>query len=69
VAKLVLAPLGDAAPGLKEHLEANLAIPVEALKLDALLDISRAPELRESSTQQSFFMTLGAALRHEEKSL
>ena len=66
VAKLMLSPLGDAARGLQEYLAANLYIPVEALNLDSVLDLSKVPGLREKEQQQNCFMALGAALRHEE---
>jgi len=66
VAKLMLSPLGGAASGLREYLAANLYIPVEALNLDSVLDLSKVPGLRETEQQQNYFMALGAALRHEE---
>jgi MSHA biogenesis protein MshI len=34
--------------------------------LEDVFDLSRAPALREVDQQQRFFLTLGAALRHEE---
>jgi MSHA biogenesis protein MshI len=64
VKKLLLAPTG--APGLHEYLAANLYTPVEAMGLEDVFDLSRAPALREVDQQQRFFLTLGAALRHEE---
>jgi MSHA biogenesis protein MshI len=64
IAKLMLAPTG--APGLHEYLAANLYMPVEALDLADVLDLSLVPHLQEVEQQQRFFMTLGAALRHEE---
>ena len=69
VAKLMLSPLGEAAAGLQEYLAANLYIPVEVLNLEAVLDISKVPLLKTADQQQYYFMTLGAALRHEEKVL
>ena len=69
VAKLMLAPLGDGGSGLQEYLAANLYMPVEALNLDAVLDISSVPELQQLQQQQLYFMALGAALRHEVKTL
>lgn len=69
LAKFALAPIGDASAGLQEHLATNLYIPVEALNLESVLDISKAPELLSLEAQQRYFMTLGAALRHEEKAL
>jgi MSHA biogenesis protein MshI len=69
IAKLALAPMGEPLSGLKDYLAANLYIPVEALDLETVLDISKVPELKSPQAQQRFFMTLGAALRHEEKAL
>lgn len=67
VLKLLLAPTG--APGLHAYLAANLYMPVETMTLDDVFDLSNAPELRETTQQQRFFLTLGAALRHEETRL
>jgi MSHA biogenesis protein MshI len=64
VLKLLLAPTG--AQGLHAYLAANLYMPVEEMTLDAVFDLSQAPELRDVAQQQRFFLTLGAALRHEE---
>lgn len=64
VKKLLLAPTG--APGLHEYLAANLYTPVEAMGLEDVFDLSQVPALREVEQQQRFFLTLGAALRHEE---
>jgi len=69
LAKLVLAPLPAAADTLREHLGANLYVPVESLDLGAILDISKQPVLRQADMQQQYFLALGAALRHEEKVL
>ncbi len=64
VLKLLLAPTG--AEGLHEHLASNLYMPVEAMTLDDVFDLSNTPELQDTAQQQRFFLTLGAALRHEE---
>nr|WP_315398984.1 pilus assembly protein PilM [uncultured Duganella sp.] len=64
VIKLLLAPTG--APGLHEYLAANLYMPVEAMGLEDVFDLSQAPALRDVEQQRRFFLTLGAALRHEE---
>jgi MSHA biogenesis protein MshI len=64
VIKLLLAPTG--APGLHEYLAANLYMPVEAMGLEDVFDLSKVPALRDVEQQRRFFMTLGAALRHEE---
>ena len=64
VLKLLLSPTG--AQGLHEYLAANLYMPVEAMTLDDVFDLSNAPDLQDAAQQQRFFLTLGAALRHEE---
>jgi MSHA biogenesis protein MshI len=64
VIKLLLAPTG--APGLHEYLAANLYMPVEAMGLEDVFDLSKVPALQDVEQQRRFFMTLGAALRHEE---
>lgn len=67
VAKLLLAPTG--APGLHEYLAANLYLGVEAMELADVFDLSKMPELAEVEQQRRYFLTLGAALRHEEAAL
>ena len=69
LSKLVLSPLGESSSSLQEYLAANLYMPVEALNLETVLDLAKVPELKSLETQQRYFMTLGAALRHEEKVL
>ncbi|CAN5905400.1 hypothetical protein BH11PSE12_BH11PSE12_33020 [soil metagenome] len=69
LSKLMLSPLGDAGVGLQEYLAANLYVPVEILTLQSVFDISKAPELQHLKNQQRYFLTLGAALRHEERAL
>jgi MSHA biogenesis protein MshI len=69
VAKMVLSPMGDAGQALQSYLSTNLYIPVENLELSAVLDISNAAELQQPEAQQRYFMTIGAAMRHEEKIL
>jgi MSHA biogenesis protein MshI len=69
MSKLVLSPLGEKVSELKEYLAANLYMPVEVLNLEDILDISRVPEIKSPELQQRYFMTLGAALRYEEKAL
>ena len=64
VAKLLLAPLPTSA--LHDYLASNLYMPVDALDLATVLDLSQAPELTTPQAQQRHFLTLGAALRHEE---
>ncbi|MDP3669833.1 MAG: agglutinin biogenesis protein MshI [Telluria sp.] len=64
VSKLVLAP--SAASGLEEYLSSNLYTPVETLDLADVFDLDSVPALADAVQQQRFFLTLGAALRHEE---
>ncbi|CDG82755.1 hypothetical protein [Janthinobacterium agaricidamnosum] len=64
IARLVLAPTGT--DGLHAYLADNLYVPVVVLQLEEVLDCSKAPELRDAACQARFFLTLGAALRHEE---
>lgn len=67
--RLLVAPIGDDDGGMVDYLAANLDTPVAALNLETILDISRVPELKSLRAQQKYFMTLGLALRHEEKVL
>lgn len=69
LSKLVLAPVPGDVGGLMEYLGSNLYTPVERLDLESILDLAKVPDLRNAESQNRFFMTLGAALRHEEKSL
>jgi MSHA biogenesis protein MshI len=69
VSKMMLGPMGDAAIGLREYLGTNLYVPVEQFDLETVLEISAVPELKQPDMQQRFFMSLGTALRYEEKSL
>lgn len=69
MSKLLLAPLGDAGPGLQQYLTSNLYIPVDSLTLDSIMDVSKVPELKSPQSQQRFFLTVGAALRLEEATL
>lgn len=66
LAKLVLAPLGEAGSGLRDYLATNMYVPVEELNLDAVMDLSKIPALQDPSTRQRCFLGLGAALRSEE---
>jgi len=64
VSKLVLAPLTSTA--LHDYLSSNLYMPVDALNLATLFDLSKVAELQGLAAQQRHFLTLGAALRVEE---
>jgi MSHA biogenesis protein MshI len=65
-AKLVLAPLGTVASELQSYLASNMYMPVDVLNLNSVIDLSKIPELKDAARQQVYFMTIGAALRHEE---
>nr|WP_292934455.1 agglutinin biogenesis protein MshI [Noviherbaspirillum sp.] len=68
VSKLMLfSPTADS--GLQAYLASNLYLPVETLNLEMVLDTSKVSELKSPEAQQRYFLTLGAALRHEEKAL
>ncbi len=69
LSKLILAPMGEAASALQAYLAANLYVPVEVLDLTTVFDFSDVRDLNAPAAQQRYFMTLGAALRHEEKVL
>jgi MSHA biogenesis protein MshI len=65
VSKLVLAPTGGS--NLFAYLKSNLYLPVETLDLADVLDLEKTPELKDPAQQARYFMTLGAALREEER--
>jgi len=68
VLKLLLAP--NCSSGLHEYLASNLYMSVEAMVLEDVFDLSKVPALQQDECeQQRFFLTLGAALRHEEVAL
>lgn len=64
VVKLLLAPLPGS--GLIDYLSSNLYMPVDALDLGTVFDLSKVPELASIEQQHRHYLTLGAALRHEE---
>ncbi|MBB5198410.1 agglutinin biogenesis protein MshI [Glaciimonas immobilis] len=69
LSKLVLSPMGAEGAALENYLSTNLYIPVEILNLDTILDFSKVPTLNDTENQQRYFITLGAALRIDEKKL
>ncbi|MBC7500961.1 MAG: agglutinin biogenesis protein MshI, partial [Herminiimonas sp.] len=69
LSKLILAPVGDAAAGLRDYLATNMYVPVEELDLETVLDLTKVPELKALDMQQRCFMALGTALRYEETAL
>lgn len=68
LAKLMLGPM-PAQLGLKENLASNLYVPIDTLNLNDVLNFEKVPALKEIERQAAYFLTLGAALREEEKVL
>lgn len=66
-AKLVVAPT-PSPTGLRSHLAQNLDIPVEELRLAEILELAEGVSL-EGEAAWRLFHVLGAALRHEAKTL
>lgn len=66
ISRLVLGPLGDIQESLRSYLSSNLYLPVETFDLSSIIDVQQAPELANPDNQLRYFMTVGAALRHEE---
>ncbi|MBC3830914.1 agglutinin biogenesis protein MshI [Undibacterium amnicola] len=64
-AKLVVAPLGEAATFLQQYLSSNMYLPVEILDLAQLVNIDKIPELKSAERQRVFLSVIGAALRQE----
>ena len=69
MSKLVIAPLGDVGGDLPAYLSDSLDIAVETLELGSVLNIAKVPELKSPQMQQRYFMAIGAAMRHEVKTL
>jgi len=64
VAKVVVTPL-PGAEDLRDHLAANLDVPVELLYLSEIMDFPHIPELHEPLRQAQCLQLIGAALREE----
>ncbi|MES2538388.1 MAG: agglutinin biogenesis protein MshI [Pseudomonadota bacterium] len=69
LARLVLSAAGKAEFELQKYLAVQLYISVEVLVLEAVLDMSKAPQLRKPEDRHRFLLTVGAALRLEELAL
>lgn len=69
LSRLIIAPMGEIGTALTAYLGTNLYVPVESVGLDAMVDISKVEELTQQTAQQRYLLTIGAALRHEEKTL
>lgn len=67
LAKLVLAPATSEMVVLSAYLANNLYIPVETLDLSDAFELT--PELQDIEQQTRFWMSLGAAIRQEDKVL
>ncbi len=65
ITRLVLAPLPDA-PKVAQAIARDISLPVDALDLGDIFDLSQAPELKKPHQQSRFFLALGAGLRLEE---
>lgn len=66
IARLWLVHLPDM-DGLRAYLAQNLSVAVSVLDLNDIFDFSRVPAVGALNNQARFFLTLGAALRHEER--
>ncbi|HJV74997.1 MAG TPA: agglutinin biogenesis protein MshI [Noviherbaspirillum sp.] len=66
---LVILPVGENTEALRASLAAGLNVSVETFDMEAAFDMSKVPALKTQEAQQRYFFTLGAALRHEEKTL
>ena len=64
VSKLVVTPL-QGADDLRDHLAANLDVPVVLLELSEFMDFPHIPELREPGRQAQCLRMIGAAMREE----
>ncbi len=64
ISRLMLAPTG--VPSLQDFLSAQMYMPVESFGLADVFDLAEVPELQAPEQQVRHFLTLGAALRHEE---
>lgn len=62
ISELLLAPF-PGAPQLAAHLAAHLTLPVRAVQLDGVLDLSGAPDLADPARASQMLLSLGAALR------
>lgn len=64
LARLIVLPLSQPA-GVVEYLAQNLYLPVEAVDLGDVLDITAVPALRATAAQSRYLDLIGAALRDE----
>jgi MSHA biogenesis protein MshI len=64
VARVMLTPV-PGAEDLREHLAANLDVPVALVHLSELFDFPHIPELHDEARQAQCLQLIGAALREE----
>jgi len=64
VAKVMVTPV-PGADDMRDHLAANLDVPVALLYLSEIMDFPRIPELHEPLRQAQCLQLIGAALRQE----
>jgi MSHA biogenesis protein MshI len=64
VARLVVTPV-PGAEDMRDHLAANLDLPVVWLELSEVMDFPHIPELREPGRQAQCLRMIGAAMRDE----
>ena len=64
VARVMVTPV-PGADGLREHLAANLDVPVALVHLSEIMDFPHIPELHEDARQAQCLQLIGAAMREE----
>jgi len=64
VARVMVTPV-PGADGLREHLAANLDVPVALVHLSEIMDFPHIPELHEDARQAQCLQLIGAAMRDE----
>ena len=64
VAKVMVTPV-PGADDLREHLAANLDVPVALIHLSEIMDFPHIPELHEDGRQAQCLQLIGAAMREE----
>jgi len=68
ISRLFIAYIPDA-ESLRAYLVNNLSVAVSVLDLNEVFDFSHVPAVGALNNQARFFLTLGASLRHEERTL
>jgi len=64
MAKIMVTPV-PGAEDMREHLAANLDVPVALIHLSEIMDFPHIPELHEDARQAQCLQMIGAALREE----